>query len=86
MSVNIWGGFGHGYVQTGLGAAEYRKWPVANLTVGPCSLGCQQLGLCCYASDGSIFVHSHLALDRITSCPALLPHSLGENDSPKPFL
>ena len=29
------GAFGRGYVPTGLGTVDHRKWPVANLTVGP---------------------------------------------------
>ena len=53
--------------------------------VGPCGLGCQQLGLCCFAYDGNTSVHGYFASGGITSHPAPIPCSLGEDDSPKPF-
>ena len=78
------GGFGHRYAPTSFSAVEHHKWPVDNLSVRPCGLGRQQLGPCHNACDSNAPVHSHFALGRITSHPALLPHILGEDDSPKP--
>ena len=78
------GGFGCGCVLTGLGTVKHHKWHVANLMVWPCGLGCQHLGPCSYACGGYTSVHSHFALDKITSCPAPLPCSPGEDNGPKP--
>ena len=34
------GGLGRGYMPTGLDADEHHKWPMANISIGPCGLGC----------------------------------------------
>ena len=77
------GGFGCGYMLTTLGDVEYHKQHVANLTVEPCGLGCQQLGPSHYACSGNTSVRGHFALGRIISRPAPLLYRTGEDDSPK---
>ena len=85
MYYYVEGGFGHRYMLSGLGAAKhYKKWPMVNLSLGPCGVGCQQLGPCCYAYSGHTPVHSHFSLGKTMSHPAPLPHNLGEDDRPKP--
>ena len=69
---------------SGLGTAERHKWPMDNLSLGPCGLNCQQLGLHRYTCGGNNSVRGHLASGVIVSHPAPLACSLGEDDSPKP--
>ena len=78
------GALRHRYMPSSLGAAKCHKQPAANLSLKACGLGCQQLGPCHYAYSDYNSVCSHFALGRIRSCPASLPCSLGEDDSPKP--
>ena len=78
------GGFGYKHAPSGIGTAEHHKRYMANLSLRPCGLGCQQLGLHHYAYSGHNSVRSYFASDRITSCSASLLRSQGDDDSPKP--
>ena len=74
----------HGYTPSGLGAAQCLEHSMADLLLQPCGLGCQQLGPYHYACSAHHSVHGHFASNGIVSCPAPLPCSPGEDDSPKP--
>ena len=75
------GGFRHRYTLSGLGAAWYRERYMAYLSLRPCGLGCQQLGPRRYNCIGHNFIRGHLVSGRITSHPAPLSYSPGEDNS-----
>ena len=78
------GGFGRGYMPSGLGTAYCHECSMDQLSLWPCGLGCQQLIPRYYACSGHNYICSYLTLGGIMSCPTPFLYSPGEDSSPKP--